>query len=227
MIKVFRTGPMLALMAAALLSACAQAPREAPQIGFTGAGMGASNARAAGYLNVGDAARARTELLATLANHPRDPVARKLLAQVDADPELLLGSNKYPYRTRPGETLAVLSERFLGDRLMFYALARYNRIETPGAPLTGRVLLIPVSTPQAVAAAVARWRAPQLAPTAGRDSDRADQLRNSALGELSGGAVDRAVSLLREAQALDPDNPVIQDDLNRATRIRNTVRHTS
>ncbi len=226
-LKVSRAGPVLALLAVTLLSACAQSAREAPPIGFTGPGMGASNARAAGYLNAGDAARARTELQATLASHPRDRVARKLLAQIDTDPEQLLGANKYPYRNRPGETLEGLSERFLGDRLLFYALARYNRIETPGAPLTGKVLLIPTSRPEEVAAAVARAGAPRPAPVASRDSHRAGQLRASALGELSGGAVDRAVNLLRQAQQLDPDNPVIRDDLNRATRIRNTVRHSS
>ena len=40
---------------------------------------------------------------------------------------------------------------------------------------------------------------------------------------MNRGQIDRAVGLLGQAAALDPDNPLIRRDLDRATRIRSTV----
>ena len=55
------------------------------------------------------------------------------------------------------------------------------------------------------------------------DVARAAALRGQALAALNGGAADRAVSLLRQAVALNPDNEVIKRDLARAERIQATM----
>ncbi len=59
------------------------------------------------------------------------------------------------------------------------------------------------------------------APSApAHDPARANALRSEALVEMNKGAIDRAVSLLREASHLDPDSGPISADLARALRIQ-------
>ena len=73
---------------------------------------------------------------------------------------------------------------------------------------------------------------PPPAPTAavkppasnGRDPARARTLRAQGLEQLNRGAIDKAQDLLRQALRLDPGNPLIQRDLDRATRIGQAVR---
>ena len=55
------------------------------------------------------------------------------------------------------------------------------------------------------------------------DKARAGQLRAQGLVELNRGEVQKAVSLLRQAQQLDPDNTLIARDLQRAVRIQSAV----
>ncbi|MDP1875505.1 hypothetical protein [Phenylobacterium sp.] len=55
------------------------------------------------------------------------------------------------------------------------------------------------------------------------DKTRAGQLRAQGLMELNRGEVQKAVSLLRQAQQLDPDNALIARDLQRAVRIQSAV----
>ncbi|MDO8408525.1 MAG: hypothetical protein Q7S93_00450 [Phenylobacterium sp.] len=55
------------------------------------------------------------------------------------------------------------------------------------------------------------------------DKARAGQLRAQGLVELNRGEVQKAVSLLRQAQQLDPDNALITRDLQRAVRIQSAV----
>ncbi len=68
--------------------------------------------------------------------------------------------------------------------------------------------------------------APAPAPAPARptvDKARAGQLRAQGLVELNRGEVQKAVSLLRQAQQLDPDNALIARDLQRAVRIQSAV----
>lgn len=64
------------------------------------------------------------------------------------------------------------------------------------------------------------------APTPGAKV-RANALRAQGLEKLSVGQADHAVSLLRHAGQLDPQNPLIARDLARALRISKTVRNNS
>lgn len=99
--------------------------------------------RAVVFLGQGRSDLARVELSPILVADPSHTVARKLMDQIDRDPKSMLGARNYPYKIRPGETLSMLADRFLGDPLLFYALARYNDIAAPDTAEVGRVLKIP------------------------------------------------------------------------------------
>ena len=124
--------------------------------------------------------------------------------------------------------------------MLFYALARYNNIAVPD--LGGAGTDHPGARPPSRAAAAAAPRSP--APTlrhaprsepatsharaparcrAGNPAQAA-RLRGQGLAAMNAGSVDRAVALLRQALALDPDNAAIRNDLSRALRIQSTVR---
>ena len=196
-------------------------------------------------LNDGQREQARAEAVELLKQEPGNTLAQSLFDQIDKDPKLLLGEMNYPYRMQPGDSLSVVAQRFLGDRFLFYALARYNNLEKPGAAEVGQTILIPGVPSKAPprparparqesdeAAVEARLRrsapapAPSPAPVAPRtvrDPGRAAGLRGQALAALNGGAADRAVALLRQAAALDPGSVPIQRDLVRAERILATM----
>jgi hypothetical protein len=174
--------------------------------------------RALELLGRGEPLPARTELTLVLAEQPTNATAKRLLQQIDTDPKVLLGQKSYPYKVRPGETLSELANRFLGDPLLFYALARYNGIYRPDETEVGRTLLIP-GAPKKVAPQVAARPA-----TPGADPARAVGLRRTALEAMNKGSIDQAVALLQQAAPLDPENKLIRADLERALRIQQSVR---
>lgn len=224
-----------ALLLAMTLAACAQTAKGPPTAAPTATPPVAVAApppdstpprerirRAVDMLGRGEAVSARMELASLLADQPDNALARKLLDQIDRDPRALLGAKNYPYRVRPGDTMSGIAERLMGDPLLFYGLARYNNVADPSQMEVGRTLLIP-GTPRKAAAATAAARAPA---TSGpqRNPTRAAQLRASALEQMNLGAIDKAVGLLGRAQTMDPGNPAIQRDLDRARRIQANVR---
>lgn len=189
-------------------------------------------------LNRGDAVRARRELMAVLRRDASDDVARQLIAQIDDDPRQRLGAESYAYTLREGETLSTVAQRSLGNPMLFYILARYNDIAVPELVRPGQVIQVPgrrpapppERRPQRQAPAPERPDAPRAAPTpapaprpAGNPAQAA-RLRQQGLAALNAGAVDRAVALLRQAQAADPGNAAIRGDLDRALRVQRTVR---
>ncbi len=235
-----RSPLLLTLLLTSTLAACAQAPKGGP---VTAASPGATGTavptgpvatpglsarerqnRAVELLATGQGVLARAELLAVLAEHPGNAVARKLLDQIDRDPRELMGDKHYVYKVRPGDSMSSLADRLLGDSLMFYGLARYNNIVDPSQMSVGQVLLIPGVPRKAVPAKPAAGAPPAAAPAGQRNPVRAGQLRGQALEQMNRGAINKAVGLLRQAVALDPGNPVIQRDLDRAVRIQANVR---
>lgn len=188
-------------------------------------------------LNRGDARSARRRLTAVLRRQPGDGIARQLLAEIDSDPRQLLGTESYSYTMRPGETLSTVAERALGNPMLFYALARYNNIAVPASVVPGQIILVPGHRPASppppprVSRPTPPHSEPAPAPEAvpvrpvprSGNPAQAARLRGQGLAAMSAGAIDRAVALLRQALALDPDNPAIRRDLNRALRVQNTV----
>ena len=200
-------------------------------------------------LGAGQRDQARVEAQKLVEEQPTSTEATTLLNEIDADPQALLGTQNMPYTVQPGETLVTLADRFLGDSNLFYALARYNNIDVPNTVAPGQAILIPTTkhagradhpdhadhTPHAEhkpTPPVLRRRdepaqepkkpAPPEGPPAApaHDPARASALRSQALVEMNKGAIDRAVSLLREASHLDPDSGPISADLARALRIQ-------
>ncbi len=236
-----RQGPAGAALVLAgmalLLAACAQTPKPAPIVAAappppttTQAGAAAAPglaprqrlSRAVDLLGAGQPAQARAELAQLLAERPRSAAGRKLLDQIDREPRAVLGERNYPYKVRPGETMSALADRFLGDPILFYALARYNGIDAPAQMAAGQTLLIP-GVPKKQAPARQPARAGDAAPTAARNTARADQLRAMALEDMNQGAIGRAVARLRLATTSDPDNAAIKRDLDRALLIQAAV----
>ena len=187
----------------------------------------------------GDARKAIERLL------KRDPMsanAQLLRASIEGDPRDLLGPANHPYTVRAGDTLVGLSQRLLGNRLKAYQLLRYNALRAPAALTPGQVLRIPgeppridppraepvrradPSSPVASRSRPAPARPTVAAVPAAADPAAARAARAAGLAALNGGAVDRAVGLLRRAASLDPGNPLIARDRARAERIAATVR---
>ena len=222
---------MLAI-GAALASACSHLP-EMPQMPSISRGPEATPGLsprdrvrlAVELLDGGDEQRAEVELRAALEEQPNNGAAQRLLQQITEDPHTLLTATPRPYTVRPGDSMSALAERYLGDALMFYALARYNDLEAPNQLSAGQRLMIPMRPGVTVASASPSEGATPPASSAAMplrtgDPERANRLRLQGLQQLNSGNVDGAISLLRQAQALDAGNPAIQRDLDRAVRLQ-------
>lgn len=193
-------------------------------------------------LNRGDAEKARKLLAKVVARQPGDAIAASLLKQIDTAPDTLLGSQSYTVTARSGDSFSSLAQRHLGDPMMFYALARYNGVQAAGAIAPGQKIRVPGREPQRAAPRPAE-RAPTEAKAAPRPAPAApaaaakpapaanpagaQRLRAAALEQMNRGQIDRAVGLLNQAARLDPGNALVRRDLDRAIRIRRTVRAKS
>lgn len=98
---------------------------------------------AADILQLGDEDGARTELKRALALDSQNKLALSLTRQMTVDPISTLGRESFAYTVRPGDTLAVLAQRQLGDAYLFYLLARYNDIKVPKQLSSGQVIRLP------------------------------------------------------------------------------------
>jgi LysM domain len=187
--------------------------------------------RAMQLLDVGQLGPARAELDALLADAPDNAIGKSLMRQIEEDPRTLLGEDSISHKVEPDETLQQIAEKYLGDRTLFWALARYNGLAVPQAIHPGQILLIPrphraerpargeTGEGRTVHPAPEKPAAPPPPPAPPRDPVRAASLRGQALEALSRGQAARAVALLREASQGDPDSPLIKRDLERAERI--------
>lgn len=198
----------------------------------------AQTKEALALLNQGQPDKARKKLLQALKIRPGDMLAQDLLKQIDTDPKVLLGSESYGYTVKDGETMSMLAQRFLGDPMKSYALARYNGLSSPTVVKTGDVLQIPgrrrLTPPIAKKAAPAPAPAKKPAVTVAKPAPakptppaagaaRAAKLRGQGLAAMNAGAINRAVALLRQALSFDPGSALIKGDLSRALRIQSTL----
>lgn len=237
-----RAGGALAL--AILVAACGSSPHpksSPPPIQASGP---VETEAIATLLDQGNRKDAKKRLAAALKRDPRDPSLMLLRDSMDRDPTELLGPNSYAYTIRQGDTIAGLAERLLGNRLKSHQLARYNKIEGAALLAPGQVLRIPGQAPRPEpirrvekpaepqpaparpkpAAAAARPTAPASTVAPRGSVAAARQARSAGLAALNEGNPARAVGLLSRAAALDPGNPVIARDLQRAQRINATVK---
>jgi Tfp pilus assembly protein PilF len=228
------------LFLALSLGACASVP-QALQGGAALGSLHSAQDRVHGAIELlhrGEENRARSLLEAALRQEPGNVSARRLLEEIETDPVQQLGERSRAYVVRDTDTMTGLAERFVGDPLMFYALARYNHI-VPNDLATGQTIRVPdhgrpaqtaAHAPPAVTsnASVAPPSAtpPPAAPaatTTNAAAVRANRLRLRGLELLNAGDVDQAVAVLGQARALDANSSAIQNDLARAQRIQATL----
>lgn len=236
LLRIVRSGLTLAALAA--LAACSGGPSR-PGVGTAppAVSTAAEIETAVGLLNRGEHKDARKRLRAVLKREPMNASAKLLLDSIEGNAQEQLGPRSFAYTVRPGDTMAELADRFLGNRLKFYQLARYNGLENPSALTAGQSIRIPGEAPRPPAPRPEPQRpstpstrptpAPTPAPAPVKPAGNpaaARQARAAGLAALNQGKVAQAVTLLRRAAALDPGNPVIARDLARAERIAATVR---
>lgn len=181
-------------------------------------------------LEKGDEINARIELQAVLRDDPNNNLAKKLIGEITQDPKSSLGVKSFSYVIQPGETLSSLAEKFLGDKFLFYSLAKYNDILVPSRSEAGQTIQIPgvaktveprrAAPPQPHRDSAQATRDP--AP-ASRDPAEARKLRARALVLMSTGNAGEAAALLKQALTLDPGNALISTDLEKAQRIQGTA----
>lgn len=162
--------------------------------------------------------RGRAEVVYYLRHNPQSATAKKLLFAIDTDAHDHYGGNAFDYEVKRGDSLAGLSERYLGDMLLFPMLARYNDIEANNLH-AGAVIRIPngpITQARGPARAPKRKPTPvmlasiELAQPSDADMQRIRDLIDS--GEqlrLSGDSVG-AYDAFRAAAAIDNDAPAVQ-----------------
>jgi tetratricopeptide (TPR) repeat protein len=93
-------------------------------------------------LQAGDEVTARALLEQAQKLDPAYDLPRRLLQQIASDPQREHGATSFPYRVERGDSLASIAQRFLNDRYLFYALARYNDIKVPKNLHVGQTIRI-------------------------------------------------------------------------------------
>ncbi len=157
---------------AALVTVSACATPQAPPATPPGQGFSASagtepdarEKKILDYLSGGDVAPAKAEAQALVAERPDDREAGLLLMEIEQDPRTLLGALSFGVTAKEGDTFAGLSERYLHDRGLAYALARYNGVTPPTQPVVGQTVQIPGSPAQAPRGSAAPPRRREPAP---------------------------------------------------------------
>ena len=240
--RLFAGKTGLVLLLAALAAACSSAGGQRPIVSAPGPATSQADIEAiVTLLDNGERNKAKRRLSALLKRDTLNPSLLVLHDSITRAPDELLGPTSFAYTTRSGETMAQLAQRFLGNRLKSYQLARYNGIEKPVSLEAGRVLRIPRQPAQAAPAPPPRTAvkpaAPPRAQTAlarpkpavkpaapAANPAAAGKARSAGLAALNQGKPEHAVALLSRAATLDPANPAIARDLARAKRIAATVR---
>lgn len=221
------------------LAGCAEAPKSAGSRPATIQQIGNAQefSDVVALLDQGDEKSARKRLDVMVKRDPNDVRSAGLLSTIAADPVKTLGSKAFDYHVETGDSFQGLAQRFLGDRLKFYLLARYNKIAVPASLTAGQTLRIPGTAPKPSPARpktetvsaqtpITKPAAPKsAAPLAvAANPHRAAQLRAAGLAALNKGQVEQAVGLLYRALGAEPGNALIQHDLDRAKRIQATVK---
>lgn len=209
----------------------APVPAEPPQPILSPPLIQRAVASAIEHLQAGDEASALFELERVLQSEPGHRLARSLMRQIKEDPQALLGRESFAYRVQPGESLSRISQRFLNDVFMFYALARYNDIKVPRQVAGGQMIRVPGKAPPPEG--LAPPAVPSLAPTpkppavaAPRVATPASAPVTDAAATPSAGTSPAPVQPTEVAPAAPPASAPV--DPNRARRERDSAiaKHT-
>jgi LysM repeat protein len=103
-------------------------------------------------LGAGHDSQAAAELARALALDPTNKLALSLSRQISEDPQVLYGRESFAYVVKPGESLSLIAQRYMGDVYAFYGLARYNDIKVPRLVAGGQNIRVPGKAPAAGAA---------------------------------------------------------------------------
>lgn len=185
-------------------------------------------------LEMGDTKQARKLLKPMQKREPANGQFRTLQMSMDGNPTEILGTRSFAYTVKQGDRLPTLSNRFLGDPLKFFILARFNGLKDAKI-VSGQIIRIPGVAPVAEPAPVTRAKRvptppvattrPSVVPTVPKaNPGLATTLRGRGLAALNRGNVAEAVAILRRAKAADPGNNIIQRDLARAERLAASVK---
>lgn len=103
-------------------------------------------------LNDGNADQARAELQYLADTGAADRRVRLLLDSVNRSPSELfaerVGPGSFGYEIQRGESLSQISQVFLGESMLFYALAQYNDIAVPGQVQAQTKIRVPGERPE-------------------------------------------------------------------------------
>ncbi|MCU7849569.1 MAG: LysM peptidoglycan-binding domain-containing protein [Candidatus Thiodiazotropha sp. (ex Lucinoma kastoroae)] len=94
-------------------------------------------------LEHGDYENAHNQLTWALQEKPTLQIATNLLQQMEADPIEYLGLKSFFYDVEPGDSLSIISKKFLNDPLKFVILARYNKLDNPSKLAPGQRIRVP------------------------------------------------------------------------------------
>lgn len=112
---------------------------------LTEASMARSWERGLRLLARGDEDMAEAEFVLARESAEFEERARRMLRQIRTPPTRYFPADYFHVELSQGQSLSSLAERYLGEPLEFYALARYNAIRTPASVALGQQIRIPLT----------------------------------------------------------------------------------
>ncbi len=191
------------------------------------------------HLQNGDEAGARQVLATALGLDPANDIARKMQEQINADAQKELGTAFFRYTVQRDDSLSKLAQQYLGDRLRFYILAKYNDMANPSRLAAGQVIKIPGKAPAAPPASArtpaGAAESPEPAPGTAAVAPAADgggelaALMQKGRRLQAGGDLQGAYAAFSEAVLRAPGNrdAIIQRDAARAALVRSYDREAT
>ncbi|MEO8626975.1 MAG: LysM peptidoglycan-binding domain-containing protein [Betaproteobacteria bacterium] len=172
---------------------------------------------AADALELGNQLQARSDLEESRKLDPNNSIGVTLRKQFDVDPWTVLGKEYWSYTVLPGESLSRIAERFLGDKYLFYILARYNNIRVPRQLGAGQVIRIPGKPPPPKAkptTSITRLPPGPKSPERPSDDGPAEHAYQDAIKAMRAGNLESAYRSYDEAMRASPQNPELRANLD-------------
>lgn len=214
------------------------APAPPPVVPMSADEVRAALEGARNLLDQGQEDAALAELERVLRADPGNRPAQYLQRQIQEDPIALFGRESFSYVVKPGDTLAVIAQRQLGERDAFYGLARYNGIKVPRQLPLGQAIKLP-GKPRSALVAPAAAPAPAAPPPAAAPPPVDADAQARAQAQQTKAAINKAsraarVCMVRqdvccairhwdEVLKLDPSNGPAQAERERAVQSLNKL----